>query len=125
MAKNQTRRLKPEDLTKDEAAFNAMQHLAAYTPPNTAHTLPSLQTAIDGMRTTQATEDQAAAALATARDNAVSAEWAFHNLMLGAKDSVKAQYGKDSNEVQSLGLKKASEYKPKGSRSKPGGSKSE
>ena len=33
--------------------------------------------------------------------------------MLGAKDQVVAQYGRDSNEVQSVGLKKASEYRPR------------
>ncbi len=46
-----------------------------------------------------------------ARDTANAAEWAFHNAMLGAKDQIIAQYGDDSNEVQSLGLKKKSEYK--------------
>jgi hypothetical protein len=111
MAKNQTRRLKPEDLSRDEAAFNAMKQLNAYAPPNPNHTVNSLQQALDQMRARQESEDQQAAALATARDNAVSAEWAFHNLMLGVKDAVKAQYGKDSNEVQALGLKKTSEYK--------------
>jgi hypothetical protein len=30
--------------------------------------------------------------------------------MPGAKDQVAAQFGKDSNEYQSLGLKKKSEY---------------
>ncbi len=59
----------------------------------------------------QAAEAQAAAALAAARDNAVAAEWEFHNLMLGAKDRVIAQFGRDSNEVQAIGLKKASERK--------------
>jgi hypothetical protein len=41
----------------------------------------------------------------------MSAERDFHNAILGAKDQVKAQFGKDSNELQALGLKKASEYK--------------
>jgi hypothetical protein len=58
--------------------------------------------------------------LATARDNAVTAEREFHNLMLGAKDQVTAQFGRDSNEVQALGLKKASERKPP-RRRRPGG----
>jgi hypothetical protein len=31
--------------------------------------------------------------------------------MLGVKDQVVAQFGRDSNEVQALGLKKASERK--------------
>ena len=31
--------------------------------------------------------------------------------MLSAKDAVRAQYGKDSPQVQEIGLKRASEYK--------------
>ena len=38
-------------------------------------------------------------------------EWAFHNLILGAKEQVIAQYGKDSTQVQELGLKRKSDYK--------------
>lgn len=66
----------------------------------------------------QATEAQAIAAEKAARDNAVAAEWAFHDFMLGAKDQVKAQFGASSNELQGLGLKKKSEYK-KPSKPKP------
>ena len=32
-------------------------------------------------------------------------------MLLGAKDQVIAQYGSDSDQVQSLGLKKKSDYK--------------
>ena len=46
-------------------------------------------------------------------------EWEFHNLILGAKDQVTAQFGRDSNEVQAVGLKKASERKAPQRRSKP------
>ena len=42
------------------------------------------------------------------------------DLMLGVKDQVTAQFGRDSNEVQSIGLKKASERKAP-QRKKPGG----
>jgi hypothetical protein len=54
-----------------------------------------------------------------AMDAARAAEWAFHNAMLGVKDQVIAQFGKDSNEVQALGLKKKSERKAPGPRAKP------
>ena len=54
---------------------------------------------------------QAQATADSERDNAVAAEWDFHNFVLGAKEQVIAQFGKDSNEVQSIGLKKKSEYK--------------
>ncbi len=44
-----------------------------------------------------------------ARDLTVAAEWAFHNLVLGAKDQVKAQYGDNSDQYAGLGLTKKSE----------------
>jgi hypothetical protein len=40
----------------------------------------------------------------------VAGEWEFHNLMLGVKDQVIAQFGKDSTQVQAVGLKRKSEY---------------
>src|SRR5436305_14260375 len=106
MAKDQTKRVNRDDLDKDQVAFNALQKIDGYAPSNPAHALQSLQTAFDEMRAAQTAEDQAAVAMATARDTAASKEWAVHNLMLGGKDQVKAQFGKDSNEVQALGLKK-------------------
>jgi hypothetical protein len=118
MAKDQTKRVSREELDKDQAAFNALQNVVGYAPSNPAHGLTSLQTAFNEMRAAQAAEDQATAAMAAARDVAVHKEWAAHNLMLGVKDQIKAQFGKDSNEVQALGLKKASEYKPKSGRPK-------
>jgi hypothetical protein len=65
------------------------------------------------MLAAQEAETQAAAALAAARDDAVAAEWSYHNLVLGMKDQVLAQFGRDSNEAQAVGLKKKSEYKPR------------
>lgn len=47
-------------------------------------------------------------------------EWEFHNLILGAKDPRVAQFGRDSNEAQAVGLKKKSEYKTS-KRKPPGG----
>jgi hypothetical protein len=47
----------------------------------------------------QQAEAQAVAAAAAARDNAVAKEWEFHDLMLGVKDQIIAQFGKNSNEV--------------------------
>lgn len=111
MAKDQNRRLTPATLADDEAAFNALQNVTGYTPVNPAYAITALTQALNDMRIAQAAEDQAVAALATARDQAISREWAVHNLMLGVKDQVRAQFGKDSLQVQELGLKRASEYK--------------
>lgn len=110
MAK-ETRRIKPEVINADEGSFAALQAIALYEPANHAYSLPAIGAAYGLLQSAWTEEAQAEAALATARDNAVAREWEFHNLMLGAKDQVTAQFGRNSNEVQALGLKKASERK--------------
>lgn len=106
---NQTRRIKPELLDVDEDGFAALQGMAGYAPANQSYALTAITAAHAKMRGAWTAESQAEAALAAARDDSVAAEWEFHNLMLGAKDQVTAQFGRDSNEVQALKLKKASE----------------
>ncbi|MFZ5908636.1 MAG: hypothetical protein ACOYYU_01315 [Chloroflexota bacterium] len=41
------------------------------------------------------------------------------NMLLGVKEQVIAQYGKNSDQVQALGLKKKAEYKTPGRKAKP------
>ena len=86
---------------------------------NPAYTFAALTSAHGALQSARTAEAQAEAAYASARDNAVAREWEFHNLILGAKDQVMAQFGRDSNEVQAIGLKKASERKAPQRRSKP------
>jgi hypothetical protein len=110
MAKNQTRKIRPADLQNDLEAFAALQAINEYRPANEAFTLSALTQAKAEMEARQTAEIQKAAEAKAARDQSVAAEWEFHNLILGAKTQVKAQFGADSNELSSLGLKKASEY---------------
>lgn len=42
-----------------------------------------------------------------AADAARLAEWEFHNAVLAMKEVVRGQFGSDSNEAQSVGLKKS------------------
>ena len=116
MARNESKRVPRLTLADDETAFNALKKIDDYHPANPNYAIAALTQAFQMMQDLQAAEDQAAAALATARDAAASQEWAVHNLMLGAKDSVRAQFGKDSTQVQELGLKRASDYKSRGPR---------
>jgi hypothetical protein len=111
MPKDQNKRITPPVLEADRNSFAALQGIGGYAPANPAYALAKIVAAREALQSAQAAEAQAAAALASARDNAVAAEWEFHNLILGAKDQVVAQFGRDSNEVQALGLKKASERK--------------
>ena len=118
MAKT-SNRLRPAQITDDEEGFAALQGMAGYAPANQLYTVAAITAAHAAMQDAWTAEAQAVAALGTARDHAVAREWEFHNLILGVKDQVTAQYGRDSNEVQALGLKKASERKAP-QRRKPG-----
>src|ERR1044072_61359 len=120
MSKKETRRISPSTLRDDRAGFAALQVTAGYAPAKADYTLDAVTALRDRMDALRVAETQAYAAAATARDEATEAEWKFHNAMLGVKAQVTAQYGPDSNEVQSLGLKKKSEYKSP-TRRKPGG----
>jgi hypothetical protein len=114
MAADQTRRLRPSDIQADKDSFAAIEAMEDYAPSNKDYTVAKIQALSDAMDSEQAAETQADAAAKAARDNATAAEWDFHNAVLAAKQQVTAQYGADSNEVQSVGLTKKSERaKPK------------
>lgn len=111
MAHNQTIPVRRAVLQSDLNAHLTIQALADYQPANPAYSKEALQARHDALQAASEAELQAQNALAAARDASVAAEWEFHNLMLGIKDQVIAQYGADSDQVQSLGLKKKSEHK--------------
>ena len=99
-------------LQKDVDAFAAIKTLTpAYAPSDSHFTAALMTTGQTNMGTAQGTEVTKKGEFAAARDAANAAEWAFHNLVIGARDQVRAQYGEDSDQVQAIGLKKKSEYK--------------
>lgn len=118
MAKNQNKRLAPALMQADLDAYTALLGIAAYAPANAAYAKTALAPKLTAMKAAQDAEIAAQVALATARDTATAAEWEFHNLMLGVKEQIIAQFGKSSDQVQSLGLKKKVEYKSPGRRAK-------
>ena len=117
MAFDQTKRLKPSVLQKDIDTFAAIKTLTpAYAPSDARFTAALMTTSQTNMSTAQGTEVTKKGEFQGARDAANAAEWAFHNLVLGARDQVRAQYGEDSDQVQAIGLKKKSEHKRPGPR---------
>ena len=112
MARNQSRRLSPIKIEADEKGFAALRSITSYTPINPTYSLSALGAAHVELEELRDGEARAVAAAASARDRTVAKEWEFHNLMLGVKEQVIAQFGKDSDEVEALGLKRKSEYKP-------------
>jgi hypothetical protein len=115
---NQNVRLAPVKLQVDLDIYTALQGIAAYAPANTAYAKTAVTAKYTAFKAAQDAELAAQVALATARDGAAAAEWDFHNTMLAVKEQVIAQFGKSSDQVQALGLKKKSEYKAPVRRSK-------
>jgi len=113
MAKNQTKPVSDKVLKADADALAAIKKMTGYQPadPNSAYTLAKLTAASTALDDAAAAHAQAEADHKTARDGHVAAQWAFHNAMLGARTQVVAQYGDDSEQVASVGLKKKSERK--------------
>lgn len=121
MARNQSKRLPPRKVEADENGFAALQTILNYTPINSTYTVNAVRAAHEELQSLRSAEAQAQAQAQAARDNAVAKEWEFHNLMLGVKEQVIAQFGNDSDEVQAIGLKRKSEYKPPKRRSSSSG----
>jgi hypothetical protein len=117
MAKDETKRLKPEVIDKDKKALIAAHTFPEYSPWNEDYKLDKVDAKKLAMELAQADEVKAKVAYETARDTANGKEWVFHNAILGIKEQVIGQYGHNSDEYQALGLKKKSEFK------KPGGRK--
>jgi hypothetical protein len=112
MARNQSKRLPPVKIEADENGLAALEEIEGYTPINPAYALEAVRAVHVELKNFRASELRAAAEAARERDRAVAKEWEFHNLMLGVKEQIIAQFGKDSTQVQALGLKRKSEYKP-------------
>lgn len=112
-------RVSPEVQRADKDALAALQAITDYDPRNPNYSTASAQAALASMNARQIAEIQAEAALANARDAARDAEAAFHTIILGAKDEVRAQYGSNSDQIQAIGLKKKSDRKRPGRRAAP------
>jgi hypothetical protein len=111
MASNQTKSIKPDVLKADQATQDALEDMAGYKPSNSDYTVAKIKSLGDSVSSAQKAYTQKETAFKAARDRLVAAQWAFHNAILGAKDQVVAQYGKDSDQAQAVGLKKKSERK--------------
>lgn len=117
---NQLRRMSPKQLAEDEDVLAALRAIPSYAPANPEYSLAAIEQAHKEYLDARAAEVQADAAQLAARDDAAAKEAAYHNLTQGVKDQVTAQFGRNSNEVQSIGRKKSSEYKTRTRGSKKG-----
>jgi alkanesulfonate monooxygenase SsuD/methylene tetrahydromethanopterin reductase-like flavin-dependent oxidoreductase (luciferase family) len=116
----QSHRMSPSIIAEDEEAFAALKAIANYAPSNTAFTLAAIEHAYQELQGARTGEVQADAAAKAASDKVVEKQSNFHDLIIGSKDQVTAQFGRNSDEAQSVGRKKPSERKAPRHKSKKG-----
>ena len=116
----QSRRLAPTQIAEDEEAFAALKAIANYAPANPAYSVAAIEQAYQELQDARTEEVQADAAAKAASNKVVEKQSNFHDMIIGSKDQVTAQFGRNSNEAQSIGRKKPSEYKAPTRKSKKG-----
>lgn len=109
MAKRKVARVTQNILQKDRKIVKAVLALKDYSPANPEFTVVRLREALKKIEEVTAAEKRALDAAAKAREEAIRVELQFHELAIGAKRQVMAQYGDESEEITSLGMKKKSE----------------
>ena len=108
---NTNRRLTQNLLNQDVDSLNGLKAVSSYTTTRSEASSDRLQQTYQTMLAQQQAETEKLALYRAASDAARLAEWEFHNAILAMKEVVRGQYGSDSNEAQSVGLKKKSDRK--------------
>jgi len=98
-------------LEADLQAQDALAALPDYQPANPAFSQANVESALAEMQAARQAELRAQDELGVIRDAAAAAEWRFHEIIIGVKEQVIAQYGKSSDQLQKLGLKRKVEYR--------------
>jgi hypothetical protein len=106
-----TKRVANYILQKDAYVLNAIQGISSYAPVRQEFTTENLLSLQQEMIDARRIEVQKEGELKAARDHSVQTEHRLHDAVLAAKDQIRAQYGISSDEYQSIGLKKKTEYK--------------
>ena len=108
---NTSRRLAAQSLGQDVDSLNGFNTIHSYSTQRQEATPLALQQTYQAMLASQQAETEKLALYRAAADAARLAEWEFHNAVLAMKEVVRGQFGADSNEAHSVGLKKKSDRK--------------
>lgn len=111
-------RLRAEDLANDEAAIIAIKNMEGYLPGPGLPSIEDLMAMTTNVRSHteayQVAQNEALIAqnsVTSARNDLIQAENERHEAVMRLKAYVIAQYGRDSNEVRAVGLKRKSDRK--------------
>ena len=108
---NISRRLAAQLVNQDVDSLNGFNTIEGYSTKRQEATPEALQQTYQAMLAFQQAKTEKLALYRAAADAARLAEWEFHNAVLAMKEVVRGQFGADSNEAQSVGLKKKSDRK--------------
>ncbi|MEB3209972.1 MAG: hypothetical protein VKL39_01400 [Leptolyngbyaceae bacterium] len=106
-----TRRLPSRTIQKDVHSLNGLGAIENYVAMREDASPEALKQRYSEMLAMRQKETEMAALYKASVDRMRQAEWDFHNSVMLMKDCVRAQFGPDSNESQSIGYKKKSERK--------------
>jgi biotin synthase-like enzyme len=111
MPKSKNRRSTDLELNADLKIFEALKAISDYRPINPAYTVEALEARYAAQQAADEAERKAREAFSAAHEAAMAADRDLHDAVMGIKYQVIAQYGLDSDQVASLGLKKKSDHK--------------
>ncbi len=108
---NFSRRIPNKTISTDINAFHGLSTVIGYSTTRPEATDKNLNGAYKAMLDKQKREAELNATLKAATDAARQSEVEFHAAVLAMKESVRGQFGPNSDEAQAVGYKKKSEYK--------------
>ena len=108
---NFSRRIPARTISADINAYHGLSAITKYISTRPEASAKSIEQAYDSMIAKQKKEVELTATMKSAVDAARQAEGEFHAAVLAMKESVRGQFGSDSDEAQAVGYKKKSEYK--------------
>lgn len=106
-------RMRAVDLKELRDLLAALKAIPGYAPHDPAATVSALEARLTEWETLNTTEVQKENEAAAARDATANVEVTLRKMKTSIRTQVAAQYGRDSDEVAAVGLKKTSEYKPR------------
>ncbi|NJL88228.1 MAG: hypothetical protein HC886_23360 [Leptolyngbyaceae cyanobacterium SM1_1_3] len=106
-----SRRVSAKIINADISAFHGLSAISNYIPVRDEASPKMLQAAYEAMVAKQQKETEFEATFKAAADAARQAEVEFHDKVMAMKESVRGQFGPNSDEAQAVGYKKKSEYK--------------
>ena len=119
MTNTPSRRVPPKVLNDDIKAFHSLATIKGYAPHDPDLSLQAITATYNELLTDQTALIQGQIALDRLRDKLAATEHRLHSQVGSSKDAVRGQFGDDSNEIATMGLKRASERKRGNGKSKP------